>query len=243
MIVVQTLMDEAAYPWQARVVPRGSSQQVLGAKTDDQFRLWFVDHAMHTAPADAGWRCRRHAVAARRASSTTAACSSRRCATWRPGSSTASRRPPARRTSVVDGQVLVPPTRRGARGASSRSSTLTANGGAPCRRRRGRRGRLRRPRRGAAGAGTIVRAEWDFDGPATSPSPRPSSTAVVGPCSPRPHLRPAGHVLPRRADHVTPQRRRRDASRAGPEPRSGPRRGRAALTASEHHINQFTGGP
>src|SRR4029077_1777127 len=47
MIVVQTLMDEAAFPCQA-LYYRGLVEAALGPKIDDQFRLWYVDHAMHT---------------------------------------------------------------------------------------------------------------------------------------------------------------------------------------------------
>ncbi|KAF1991547.1 hypothetical protein K402DRAFT_450456 [Aulographum hederae CBS 113979] len=50
MIVVEAMLDEAAFPWQgdwyaARV------RESLGAATDDQFRLWMVDRCMHTSPA------------------------------------------------------------------------------------------------------------------------------------------------------------------------------------------------
>ena len=49
MIVVEALMDEAAYPWQADWY-RSQVQQALGDRLGDQFRLWFVDRAMHTGP-------------------------------------------------------------------------------------------------------------------------------------------------------------------------------------------------
>lgn len=47
MIVVQSLMDEAAYPWQA-LWYRKQVEAQLGGRMDDQYRLWFVEHAMHT---------------------------------------------------------------------------------------------------------------------------------------------------------------------------------------------------
>ncbi len=50
MIVVQALMDEIAYPQQAAWYHR-QVQAVLGPRLDDQYRLWFIDHAMHGAPA------------------------------------------------------------------------------------------------------------------------------------------------------------------------------------------------
>ncbi|MEO5586180.1 MAG: PKD domain-containing protein [Novosphingobium sp.] len=50
MIVVDCLMDEAAYPWQADWY-RGRVKSVLGARFEEQYRLWYVDHAMHVGPA------------------------------------------------------------------------------------------------------------------------------------------------------------------------------------------------
>jgi hypothetical protein len=49
MIVIGALMDEAAYVWQADWY-RSLVAEALGPRLDDQYRLWFVDHAMHTAP-------------------------------------------------------------------------------------------------------------------------------------------------------------------------------------------------
>ncbi len=49
MIVVESLMDEAAFPWQADWY-RTQVQAALGPRLDDHYRLWFVDNAMHTAP-------------------------------------------------------------------------------------------------------------------------------------------------------------------------------------------------
>jgi hypothetical protein len=51
MIVVETLMDEAAYPWQAAWYEQ-LIRRAQGAEADDRFRLYFVDHAMHMAPMD-----------------------------------------------------------------------------------------------------------------------------------------------------------------------------------------------
>ena len=49
MIVVQTLMDEAAFPWHADWY-RARVEEALGPRLDDNYRLWFIDHAMHMAP-------------------------------------------------------------------------------------------------------------------------------------------------------------------------------------------------
>jgi hypothetical protein len=50
MILVESMLDEAAYPWQADWYRR-RVQGVLGDRTDDQFRLLFVEHAMHGTPS------------------------------------------------------------------------------------------------------------------------------------------------------------------------------------------------
>ncbi len=49
VIVVECLMDEAAYPWQAAWYD--ALVHKVQPDADDKFRLWFVDHAMHMAPA------------------------------------------------------------------------------------------------------------------------------------------------------------------------------------------------
>jgi hypothetical protein len=51
MIAVQSLMDEAAYPWQA-LWYRKKVEAQLGDAIDDHYRLWFVEHAMHTGGAE-----------------------------------------------------------------------------------------------------------------------------------------------------------------------------------------------
>lgn len=46
MIVVESLWDREAYPWQADWY-RTRVKEHLGDRIDDNFRLWFVDHALH----------------------------------------------------------------------------------------------------------------------------------------------------------------------------------------------------
>ncbi len=50
MIAVETLMDIDALPWQADWY-RAKVKEAMGSRIDDSFRLWFIDHAQHTAPA------------------------------------------------------------------------------------------------------------------------------------------------------------------------------------------------
>lgn len=49
MIVVNTLMDEAAVPISADYYRRLVAEH-LGDRLDDHYRLWFIDNAMHTTP-------------------------------------------------------------------------------------------------------------------------------------------------------------------------------------------------
>jgi hypothetical protein len=50
MITVDMLMDEAAYPWQTDWY-RNEVKRVLGSRFGDQYRVWFLDHAMHVNPS------------------------------------------------------------------------------------------------------------------------------------------------------------------------------------------------
>lgn len=46
MILLESLWDREAFPWQADWY-RSRVQENLGDKTDDNFRLWYTDHALH----------------------------------------------------------------------------------------------------------------------------------------------------------------------------------------------------
>lgn len=46
MIVVESLWDREAFPWSADWY-RSLVQKHFGASTDEQFRLWYTDHALH----------------------------------------------------------------------------------------------------------------------------------------------------------------------------------------------------
>lgn len=46
MIVVESLLDREAYPWQADWY-RSQVEAHLGHSVDDRFRLWMIDHALH----------------------------------------------------------------------------------------------------------------------------------------------------------------------------------------------------
>ena len=49
MIVVQNIIDEIAYAWQADWY-RSKVKEALGDQFEDNYRLWFIDNALHTPP-------------------------------------------------------------------------------------------------------------------------------------------------------------------------------------------------
>lgn len=51
-LVIEVLMDIDALPWQADWY-RSAVKQALGPRFEDQFALWFIDHAQHDDPASA----------------------------------------------------------------------------------------------------------------------------------------------------------------------------------------------
>lgn len=53
MIVVESMMDQDAFPWQADWY-RTKAQKALGDKLDENFRLWFIEHSIHSDEARQG---------------------------------------------------------------------------------------------------------------------------------------------------------------------------------------------
>jgi hypothetical protein len=160
MIVVQSLFDEIAYPQQADWYRRRVAA-LLGDEIDERYRVWFTDHAMHMDPAampsidlhpDRRTRIVNYRGVLEQAL--------RDVATWvergvAPPSSTD--------YEVVDGQIRLPAT-AAARGGIQPVVQLAANGGARADVALGEpvvfSARVEVP----PGTGTIVAAEWDFDG-------------------------------------------------------------------------------
>jgi hypothetical protein len=159
MIVVQNLMDEAAYPSQADHY-RGLVANALGPGIDDNYRLWFIDHAMHGHPT-ATPDDRRPARTTRTVSYIGVLHQALRdLADWVERGLT----PPASTPyQVVDGQVLVPSTAKERKGIQP-VVTLTANGGARADVKAGEPVHFHGVADVPPGAGTVVSAEWDFDG-------------------------------------------------------------------------------
>jgi hypothetical protein len=159
MIVVEALMDESAYPWQAAYYHR-LVETALGPRIDDQFRLWFVDHAMHMAPTvnpgDARpvstTRIVSYAGVLQQALRDLVAWVERGLA------------PPASTSyEVVDGQVVVPPTADGRKGIQP-TVDVAANGRDRVDVAIGEPVVFTASAQAPRGTGTIVAAEWDFDG-------------------------------------------------------------------------------
>jgi hypothetical protein len=159
MIVLQTLMDEAAVPWQADWYRR-KAEAVLGPAFDDHYRIWYIDHAMHTTPFVMPGE--RRPVRTTRVIAYEGALQQalRDLADWvelgiAPPASTEYR--------VVDGQVLVPPTAPARKGIQP-VVELAANGHARADVSIGDTVEFVGSAEVPPGAGTIVGAEWDFEG-------------------------------------------------------------------------------
>ena len=159
MIVVQTLMDEAAYPWQADWY-RSKVMEAQGSRIDEKYRLYFVDHAMHTtqtaAPGDP------RPVATTRVVSYQGALQQaiRDVSRWveegvAPPAST--------RYEMADGQVVVPSSAAARKGIQP-TVRARANGQERADVAVGDEVELTAIIEVPPGAGTVVKAEWDFEG-------------------------------------------------------------------------------
>jgi hypothetical protein len=160
VIVVQSLFDEIAYPQQAAWYHR-RVKSWLGPATDDQYRIWFTDHAMHQDPAVmprvdiTPHRCT-HIINFRGVLEQAL----RDLAAWvergiAPPLSTA--------YELVDGQVQVPTTAAARRGIQP-VVALTANGGERAQVAVGEPVQLSALAEVPPMAGTIIAAAWDFEG-------------------------------------------------------------------------------
>jgi hypothetical protein len=174
MIVIGALMDEAAYVWQADWY-RSLVAQALGPRLDDQYRLWFVDHAMHTAPNVMAGDAKPVRTTRVVPYSGVLQQALRDLSAWvelgiAPPAST--------EYEVVDGQVRVP-----ARAAERRGIqpvvTLTVNGRARADVAVGEPVRFSGVIEVPPGAGVVVGAEWDFEGDGDFPVVEPFEDATL----------------------------------------------------------------
>jgi hypothetical protein len=172
MIVMECLMDEAAYPWQADWY-RSRVRIALGPRFDDQYRLWFVDHAMHVNPGS-------YMTPSEGGPTTTAQSwvdthiisyagilqqALRDVAAW---AEKGIAPPESTNYRMDDGQVVVPPTAAARKGIQP-VVTLTANGGQRADIRVGQSVTFDAVAEVPPQTGSIVLAEWDFDGSGAYP--------------------------------------------------------------------------
>jgi hypothetical protein len=153
MIMVETLMDQYAYPWQADWY-RSKVKDRVGSRLDDVFRVWYVDNAIHGQPAPGPEST--HIVEYTNVLQQAL----RDLATWVEKGVPP---PPSTSYKIVDTQVVVPATAAERKGIQP-VVTLTANGGARAEVAVGQpvtfSGTIEVP----ADTGKVVEAEWDFEG-------------------------------------------------------------------------------
>jgi hypothetical protein len=153
MIVVESLWDREALPWQADWY-REKVRQHLGSRTDDCFRLWYTDRALHGAEIRQQDETRTvtYQPVLQQALRDVAAWAEKGIA---PPATTGYR--------VEDGQVIVAPTARERRGIQPLVS-LQANGAARADVAAGQTVQFTGTIEVPPGTGSVVRAEWDFEG-------------------------------------------------------------------------------
>jgi len=153
MIVVESLLDREALPWQADWY-RSKVQEHLGSATDEHFRLWFTDNALHGDDElqESPLRTVSYLGVLHQAL--------RDLSRWVEEGVA----PPASTNyEVVDGQVTVPsdaPRRRGIQPVVS----LTVNGGLRADAATGDQLTFRAVAEAPEGTGVIIEVAWDFDG-------------------------------------------------------------------------------
>jgi hypothetical protein len=166
MIAVCSLMDETCCPWQGDWY-RSRVQEALGDRLDDHYRLWFVEHAMHTSPTVVEGDPR--PVRTTRAVSYAGVLQQalRDLSAWVENGRVA---PASSEYEIVDGQVVIPAT-AAERGSIQPVVRVTANGGSRAEVAVGEDVELVAEVDVPAGTGTIVTAEWDFEGAGDFPQP------------------------------------------------------------------------
>lgn len=167
MITMNCLMDEAAYPWQADWY-RQRVKEILGSRFEDQYRLWYVDNALHVTPSrylspSEGDAPRQfHGPTDARIVSYAGILQQalRDVSAWAEKGIA----PPAETSyRVEDGLIFVPPIAALRRGVQP-VVKLTVNGGERAEIKVGETVELVGEIEVPPGAGGIVSAEWDYDG-------------------------------------------------------------------------------
>jgi len=164
MIVVASLWDREAMPWQADWYRQRVARH-LGDRLDRQFRLYYTDHALHGD--EPGLEDPTRVVSYQGMLQQAL----RDLSAW---VERGVEPPPGTEYRIVDGQVVVPGTAADRRGLQPVVTLGTGQGeraevavGEPVR----FDGTIAVP----PGAGTVIAAEWDFDGSGTFPVSSPVS--------------------------------------------------------------------
>ncbi len=166
-LVIEVLMDIDALPWQADWY-RSRVKQALGPRFEDQFAIWFIDHAQHDDPATtfARAQCVSYGAALQQGL--------RDLSVWVESGV----KPPETVYDVVDTQVHVPGTAAARKGIQP-VVELHVNGNVRADVAVGQRVTFDATIEVPPNAGDVVAAEWDFEGVGTYPvteelgSPRP----------------------------------------------------------------------
>jgi hypothetical protein len=169
VIIVQSLFDEIAYPQQVEWYRRRVAS-VLGDRIDDQYRVWFTDHAMHQDPAvmpsmDVHPHRSTHIVSYRGVLEQAL----RDLAAWVEQGIAP---PPSTAYELDDGQIRLPRTAAERRGIQP-VVDLAANGAERTEVAVGEPVTFSALVEVPPAAGTIIAAEWDFEGNGDFPVPEP----------------------------------------------------------------------
>ena len=172
MIVLESLWDSEAYPWQADWY-RSKVKQALGDSTDNHFRLWFTDHANHAdfvRPGDPTHLVSYLGVLQQ---------ALRDLSLWVEKGIA----PPATTNyNVVDGQVAVPANASARKGIQP-VIALTVNGEKRIEVAVGKPVNFTAAIEVPGNSGKVVSADWDFDGAGTFPMVGKIVTAGKGSAS------------------------------------------------------------
>ena len=157
MLVVEVLMDIDALAWQADWY-RSQVKEALGPSFEDNFALWFIDHAQHDNPATTA----AHAHTVSFAGALQQAL--RDLSAWVEKGV----KPPDTQYKIVDSQVHVPATATQRKGIQP-VIELQANGGVRAEVAVGQPVTFTATIETPPNAGKVVAAEWDFEGVGTYP--------------------------------------------------------------------------
>lgn len=157
MIVLEALMDIDALPWQADWY-RSQVKKQLGSNFEEQFALWFIDHAQHDNPQTP--QAKAHAVSFEGALQQAL----RDLSSWVEKGI----KPARSQYSIEDSQVTIPAT-ASARGGIQPVIQLQANGGELAEIAAGDTVNFTASIEVPANTGAIVAVEWDFEGAGTYP--------------------------------------------------------------------------